>query len=364
MRRLGAILLTCLLLALPVRALDVEGELASLTGADALEDGLNEAQRALLAGAETDSPKGFFSAVQQLLRRALLHGGGYAREAAGSCALLLAVCLACGLCGSLEQSPPVQTVRIGGTLAAAAISAGSVTSLLRLGAETVQDLSAYGALLLPVLSASAAAAGAVTGGSVLGALTVLLTDVLMGLVSKCLLPLLGAFLAMSLADCLLGNQMLRRVRDLLAWAVRTGLKAALYGFTGFLAVTQVITGAADAAVNKAAKLTLSGAVPVVGSILSDASETLLASAAVLRSSVGVFGMLAVLALCLLPFLRIGVHYLALRVTAAAAGAVAQEAVVSMIDAAAEAMGLLLAMTGACALLLLISAACAMKAVGA
>ena len=36
----------------------------------------------------------------------------------------------------------------------------------------------------------------------------------------------------------------------------------------------------------------------------------------------------------------------------------------MIDAAAEAMGLLLAMTGACALLLLISAACAMKAVGA
>ena len=67
MRRLGAILLTCLLLALPVRALDVEGELASLTGADALEDGLNEAQRALLAGAETDSPKGFFSAVQQLL---------------------------------------------------------------------------------------------------------------------------------------------------------------------------------------------------------------------------------------------------------------------------------------------------------
>ena len=211
-----------------------------------------------------------------------------------------------------------------------------------------------GFLLLPVLSASAAAAGAVTGGSVLGALTVLLTDVLMGLVSKCLLPLLGAFLAMSLADCLLGNQMLRRVRDLLAWAVRTGLKAALYGFTGFLAVTQVITGAADAAVNKAAKLTLSGAVPVVGSILSDASETLLASAAVLRSSVGVFGMLAVLAICLTPFLTIAVQYLLYKLAAFLAGTMTAGPLEELIDALGSAFGLMLGMTGSCALLLLIS----------
>ena len=66
--------------------------------------------------------------------------------------------------------------------------------------------------------------------------------------------------------------------------------------------------------------TLSGVVPVVGSMLSDASETLVVSAGVLRNSIGVFGMLAVLALCAAPFLQTGLTYLVLKLTAAVGGA--------------------------------------------
>ena len=113
---------------------------------------------------------------------------------------------------------------------------------------------------------------------------------------------------------------------------------------------------------KAAKATLSGAVPVVGGIISDASESVLAAAGVLKSSAGVFGMLAVIAIALAPFVRIAVEYLAMRLTAAVGGAFGSPAHTQLLSAVSTAMGYLLAMTGSCALMALISSCCFMKAV--
>ena len=123
---------------------------------------------------------------------------------------------------------------------------------------------------------------------------------------------------------------------------------------GYLTVSGVGAGTADALAVKAAKFTVSNMVPVVGSILSDAAETVLAGAGILKSAVGVFGMLAVLSMCLVPFLQLGVHYLAYKLTAALAATVADGRVAGLIDGIGGAFGLILGMTGASALLLLVS----------
>ena len=105
---------------------------------------------------------------------------------------------------------------------------------------------------------------------------------------------------------------------------------------------------------KAAKFTVSNMVPVVGSILSDAAETVLAGASILRSSIGVFGMLAVLGICVYPFLHLGAHYLTYKATAALSATVADSRVSGLIEALGTAFGQVLGMTASCALLLLIS----------
>lgn len=149
----------------------------------------------------------------------------------------------------------------------------------------------------------------------------------------------------------------------MGWLISKSLRVVLFVFTGYLTVTGVISGSADAAAVRATKAAVSGMVPVVGSILSDASETLLASASALKSSMGVFGMLAVLAICLTPFLKIGAQYLLLKGTAAVSGTIGMPQQVKLVKHAATAMGYLLAMTGACALMLLISVVCFLKVVG-
>ena len=137
----------------------------------------------------------------------------------------------------------------------------------------------------------------------------------------------------------------------------------LYVYTGYITITGVVSGTTDASLLKAAKLTISGAVPVVGGILSDASEAVLAGAAAVKNAAGIYGLLAVLSLWIGPFLRIGAHYLMVKAVGAVSGVFGVEGVSSVVDAFASAMGLLLAMTGAVCLMLIISTICFLRGAG-
>ena len=109
-------------------------------------------------------------------------------------------------------------------------------------------------------------------------------------------------------------------------------------------------------------MAISRAIPVVGSILADASETVLAGAGVLRGTVGATGLLVVLAICLTPFLRLGVQYLLYKGTAALCATIVQPELAHLVDAIGSAFGLVLGMTGAAALILMVSVVSAILAV--
>ena len=164
------------------------------------------------------------------------------------------------------------------------------------------------------------------------------------------------------AEAALGNQMLTELRKLIGWLISKGLRLSVGLFLAYLSFTGVITASVDASAAKMTKAAVSGMVPVVGGMISDASETLLASAGVLKNSVGVFGMLAVLAIALTPFLRVAAHYLLLRLTTAVGGAVGLKPHVTLLEQLTTAMGFLLAMCAACCLLLLMATVCLMRVV--
>lgn len=104
-------------------------------------------------------------------------------------------------------------------------------------------------------------------------------------------------------------------------------------------------------------------VPVVGGVISDTAETLLAGASVLRNAAGVFGMLAVIGICVVPFLNLGVHYLMYKCTAALAATVSADGrITGLIEALGTAFGLILAMTASCAVLLVVAMVSTVSAV--
>jgi len=128
----------------------------------------------------------------------------------------------------------------------------------------------------------------------------------------------------------------------------------------FLNITKVISSSADAAIVKAAKTTISTAVPVVGSIISDAAESVAAGASLARSALGVTGTVGVFALCALPFMQVGLQYLLYKGAAMIGGTVGGSSVSELTSKISTAFGMVLGMIGSCVFLVLMSILCAIK----
>lgn len=235
-----------------------------------------------------------------------------------------------------------------------------IHSLAKSGEQAMTELAAFSDVLLPAMTAATAASGGITASAAIYAGTALFSNVLTHVMTELLLPMVYAYTAICAACAVCETDLLTRVAKLIRWVFQTGLKTLLFLFTAYLSITGLISGSADGTVLKAAKLTLSGVVPVVGSMISDASETVLVGAAAVKNSVGVFGMLAVIAVCIGPFLRIGMQVLLLKVAGAAGGALGPKPLLSLLDSIGEAMEYLLAMTGTMALMLLISCVCYLR----
>ena len=235
--------------------------------------------------------------------------------------------------------------------------------LIQLSVDTVQELSEYGKLLIPVMCAAMAAqGGAVTSGAIYGG-TVLFNGLLSSGIAKLLIPLVYAFLALAVANCMNLSESLGKMKDTVKWLISWFLKIVLYVVTGYLSITGIISGTTDAVALKATRLTISGMVPVVGGVLSDASEAVLVGAGVVKNAVGVYGVIALVAIWIAPFLEVGVQYLLLKLTGILCDIFGVKSASGLIQDFATAMGLLLAMTATVCCLLLFSTVCFMRGVG-
>lgn len=283
-------------------------------------------------------------------------------DAARVCLSIVAVVV---LTSVLRQLPggSVHIVELVGCLAVATILLSTTNSMIRLGVETVERLSDYGKLLLPVMTAAMAAQGGVTSSAALYVGTAVFDAILSEAVSKLIVPMVYMYLVLSVAASVVNESMLVKIKDFVKGLLSWGLKIILYIFTGYMSITGAVSGTADAATIKAAKLTISGMVPVVGSILSDASESVIVGVGVMKSGAGIYGLLAILAIWISPFLQIGIQYLLLKLTAAVCDVFEVKQLSALIHGISTAMGLLLAMTGAVCFMLLISIVCFMKGVG-
>ena len=280
---------------------------------------------------------------------------------AGSCLSVIGVLL---LSSVLNQFSGVseKTVHLAATVMIGLIVLNPAYSLIRLGVDTVGEMEEYAKLLIPVLTAALAAQGGVTSSTALYGIITGFSAFLVTLVTKIVVPMLYIYFCLSLICGAVSNDLIKNVQNFIKWLITWCLKITLYVFMGVIGITGVVSGTADASAVKAMKLTISGMVPVVGGIISDASETILVSAGLMKSAAGIYGILAIIAVFIGPFLKIGCQYLMLKATGAVCSVFSAEKQSAMLKDFSAGMGLVLAMTGTVCLVLLVGSVCFMRGV--
>ena len=304
-----------------------------------------------------DAQKDFGTSVLSMLKKALPDAYIEFRKALQTglavfcCTFLISILQAAGCTSG--------TANMAGTACVAGLLLSDSRVLIGLAVETVTEISEYSKLFLPVLTAAASARGAMTSAAALYVGTSVVTAFLNMIIRRAMIPAVYLYLAVSIANSAIGEQ-LGQMKEFVKKTAAWFLKSVLTLFFAYMSVTGAVTGTADKAAVKAAKAAISAVVPVIGKSLADASEALLLSADIAKNTIGVYGIYVFIGIFLVPFLRIGAHYLVLKGTAMLCGIAGNTRLTKLLEDFCAAMGILLGMAGVMCALSVIGTVCFMK----
>ncbi len=339
------ILLFCVLLTSPALAVDTA----------ALEDALPASAQDILGGGgvlDVVRDEGLLDCLWSACVTAVTAHFG---EAARSAGIALSAALLCSAAAAADpEGKTPGYVLLGGALAILGSCLGDMRSFLRETAAALDELQDFSRALLPCVAAASAAAGQAASGAARYTVSALFLDLLMTLGRNAVLPMISAYAAVSAANAALPEGAMKGPAKLLSWACGLLLTGLATTFTLALTISGVLTGGADKLTGSVAKTAISAALPVVGKIVADAADAYLAGAKLLRGAVGVFGLAAVLCVCLGPMVRLGLRYLLFKAAAAVAEPFADSRLSALVGDLANACGMALGLLGCAGFMLFVS----------
>ena len=350
MKQAAAVLLCLLLLWTPAQAEDVfSGQ--QTQGQTSMQSALDGEAQSLLSGISADGD--LAQSLYTILQRTQSEQQGAVKSALSTLSRVAVVLIFCGCAGGIAKTsrlPPLALCMVG-ALGVTAVVYRDLSGLMGLCTSTAEEIRVFSKSMLPVMMTAVALTGAPTTAALAYSGTLFALDLCISLVTGVFVPAVSAYVAMITVNAAIGNDMLSRLAAFLKWLTVGTLKLLLTAFFSYLTISGTVSHGLDSNAVKATKFALSGSVPVVGSILSGATDTVLSGAVVLKNTLGVFGMLCIAAICLIPFVRVGISYLVFRAGTALLSPVCPPQLAGLLDGLTGSIGLILGMLGSCSAIL-------------
>lgn len=241
---------------------------------------------------------------------------------------------------------------------------GDINSYIETGSRALESISTFSTALLPAMCSAGAACGTIGSASAKYIASAMFMDIFVLAAQKFIIPLVYVYLALVIAASTFNNEFLTGISKVLKKICSAALTALTLAFTVYISISSSIASSTDAVAAKLTKTAISAALPIVGSVISDAASGVVAGAELIKSSVGVFGMLGVIGICAAPLAIIGVNYLLLKASALFVSAFNSDRISSLVDGIGAGFGMLIALIGCGGIMMFIAITSCMKAVTA
>lgn len=267
---------------------------------------------------------------------AILAGG-----AAGACALGL-----CAVGNSLFEGTEKreEIITLAGGLALFALGANHFTQVSEEGVFCIDRICTLASGLLPAMAALLVSTGRTVSSSLLPAAALGCCTAFSSLLKGPVLQLTRSYIGICAADSLLLQGRFSKAAGLLKGVVLWGVGICATLFSALMGLQAIGGNALDTLTVKAARFAVGNFVPVVGKALADASATLFAGAAAVKSAFGLAGIVICLLLCLTPLLRAALFGLLWRLLGALAHALDLSGLCELCEGMAGGFTVLCAMT--------------------
>jgi len=257
-------------------------------------------------------------------------------------AFLIIVSIFTAVKGGLEKSGFDKAFGFVSSVVLCTMAYSFVLNGLALAEEYTERLSNFITALLPALGTLYAASG--NPAAAIGQNVSLLVGInaLAGISADVVIPLLKIIFALTAAAAVSGVN-LSGVCGIIKSAATTVCVGAFTILGAVLFFTTVLSASADTLAMRTVKFAAGSFIPIIGSLVGEASRSVISSIALIKNSVGVFAVVVVLYIALTPIIALSVKKLAVVLGSAVAKLLSCDGEAKFLDGVVSLFNLMLAL---------------------
>lgn len=272
---------------------------------DEIKDSLNDETRRLLEqnGIDPNNPdwvnnlsdRGVFGHIKEFLT------SGMKTPLKSGAAMLGVIIITAAITAFGTEGEASDTAIFTCTVCCCAILSAGVLASISAAADAMKGCATFMLAFIPVFAAIVTLSGGAVTSLSMSSLLLGAAEAVSAVSSFFIMPFMGGYLSLSVASgispLLPRSTLAETVKKISLWTF--SLASTL--FIGILGIQTAVNAAQDTVALKTAKFIIGTSVPISGAVLAEAAATISASVGLLRSSVGIYGVVAV-AFTVLPII--------------------------------------------------------------
>ena len=230
----------------------------------------------------------------------------------------------------------------------------AVSEVLNVGIEAMEAMKVFMAAAVPVLGGLMAGAGGVSRCILVSSSIVAITGIIEVFINV-LMPICTCMLMLCGVNSLSAefslSELERSLQKFVIWCI--GIIMVI--FTGLLSIFVLAAGCADNVLGKTAKFMAGSFIPIVGGVVSDTLDTVIACSRLIKGAVGAGGVIAILYISLVPLIKISAVLILYSLTSALLAPVADKRILRLTDGFSAVLRIMLAAVVSSAIMFIVCA---------
>lgn len=235
----------------------------------------------------------------------------------------------------------------------ATVIMNNFSNIITLLKDTITNMTGFLQSLFPLLMTLMLASGSVVSVNIIQPIILFIINLISNIFQTIIIPavLIGTALAIvsKISDRIQIDKLSKFIKSSSVWVI--GILLTI--FVGVLSIEGTLGSSVDGITAKTAKAAVSSFIPVVGKVLGDAVDTVIGCSSILKNAIGIVGVIVVIAICILPIIKLAVITIIYHLTAAICEPIADSKVISLISQMADTFKILLAILCATSVMMII-----------
>ncbi|MBR2858049.1 stage III sporulation protein AE [bacterium] len=219
---------------------------------------------------------------------------------------------------------------------------GNYSEIINMVKEAIDNMVGFTNLLIPILITLIITTGNITTATVMQPVIVFMISLIGNFIKNVAIPILLVSTVLGIISQISSkvkvDRLAKRLKSSTIWIIGIILTV----FVTIVSMDKTLSTGVDAVTSKTAKAAVSSLVPVVGKILGDAVDSVIGCSNILKNALGIVGVIIIIAISILPIIKLLLLMAVYHITAAICEPIADEKIIKLLDSLGDTFKVLLA----------------------